>query len=98
MIKHGKDAGNTVNQLRYKRLRQTSSRQIFEGLSGLDTILKENILYKTHTRLKVVTYKTGLQRDLELEAAKKAKEKAEKEKAKASKEKAAADSQEKKGR
>ena len=80
MIKHGKDAGNNVNQQRYQRLRHTGSRQIFEGLSGLDTSLTENLLFKTHTRLKVKTYTTGLQRDLVKEGEKKAREKAAKEK------------------
>ena len=70
MIKHGHDKGNDVNENRYQQLRHTRNRQIFEGLSGLDTVLSDNILYKTHTRLKVKTYQTGLQRDLKKEAEK----------------------------
>lgn len=64
MIKHGHDTGNDVNEHRYQQLRHTRNRQVFEGLSGLDSTVSDNILYKTHTRLKVKTYQTGLQRDL----------------------------------
>ena len=77
MIKHGHDAGNDVNENRYARLRHRT-RHSFEGLSGLDTTIIDNVLYKTHTRLKVKTYTTGLQRDLVKEGEKKAREKAEK--------------------
>ena len=82
MIKHGHDAGNNINEHRYARLRQSGGRLSFEGLSGLDTTVLDNILYKTHTRLQVQTYTTGLQRDLIKEGEKKAREKAEKQRQK----------------
>ena len=65
MIKHEPDRGNLMNQHRFTRLKQSKKRFRFDGLSSLDTQIVQNVYYKTHVRLKVQTYKTGLQVDLE---------------------------------
>lgn len=64
MIKHGGDPGNTINVHRYRRLRQSRRRIRVDGLSTLDTEISDVVMYITHLRLKIKTYKTGLQRDL----------------------------------
>ena len=65
MIKHGSDPGNMINIHRFRRLIQSKRRIKIDGLTTLDTEIADVIMYITHLRLKVKTYKTGLQRDLE---------------------------------
>ena len=68
MIKHGPDSGNVANQLRYMRLRLSKKRMKVDGENSLDTIVEETIFYKTHVRLKIKTYKTSKQIELEKKA------------------------------
>ncbi|CAK8671059.1 unnamed protein product [Clavelina lepadiformis] len=65
MIKHGSDAGNSENSHRWDRLHLAVKRQPLDGVNNLDTTISDEIKYRTHTRLKVKTYKTGLQRELD---------------------------------
>ena len=65
MIKHGRDPGNGANSERFLRLRLSRRRYRLDGVKNLDTEIVQTSFYKTHVRLKIQTYKTAMQAELE---------------------------------
>jgi len=65
MIKHGRDSGNVINNQRFYRLKMSKARQTVDGLSNIDTEIAQILFYKTHVRLKIKTYKTTMQLEME---------------------------------